>query len=90
MINKKFVDKSPLMGVLAFFCMVHPATGQGFFEGSCIYRVTGVVRSNAIVSVGGYPCKGITIETSKVSRQYYYSTALKTNPDDDQYDKWRS
>jgi hypothetical protein len=49
-------------------------------------RVTGIVRSNAIVSLGGYPCKGITIETSKVSRQYYYSTTLKTNPDDDQYD----
>jgi hypothetical protein len=48
-------------------------------------RVTGIVRSNAIVSVGGYPCKGITIETSKVSRQYYYSTTLRTNPDDDQY-----
>jgi hypothetical protein len=49
-------------------------------------RVTGIVRSNAIVTVGGYPCKGITIETSKVSRQYYYSTTLRTNPDDDQYD----
>jgi hypothetical protein len=167
MINKKNVDKSPLIGVLVFFCMVHPAVGQGgastvgqgFFEGSCVYwvsvqskvadlsepdihkvltvgnemtvmikdgnyklstayadtyiikadrkeyikfrkidtvfflnfdadtdRVTGIVRSNAIVPVGGYPCKGITIETSKVSRQYYYSTTLRTNPDDDQYD----
>jgi hypothetical protein len=167
MINKKFVDKSPLMGVLAFFFMVHPAAGQGagpavekeFFEGSCVYRVwvqskledlsdrdihkvltvgdemtvtmkggnykfstafadtyiikadrkeyikfrkidtvfllnfdadtdrvTGIVRSNTIVPVGGYPCKGVTIETSKVSRQYYYSTTLRTNPDDDQYD----
>jgi hypothetical protein len=49
-------------------------------------RVTGIVRNNSIVSVGGYPCKGITIETGKVSRQYYYSTTLRTNPDDDQYD----
>lgn len=49
-------------------------------------RVTGVVRNNSIVSVSGYPCKGITIETSKVSRQYYYSTTLRTNPDDDDYD----
>jgi hypothetical protein len=49
-------------------------------------RVTGIVRSNSIVTIGGYPCKGITIETSKVSRQYYYSTTLRTNPEDDNYD----
>jgi hypothetical protein len=49
-------------------------------------RVTGIVRNNAVVTVGGYPCKGITIETSKVSRQYYYSTTLRTNPEDDNYD----
>ena len=49
-------------------------------------RVTGIVRNNAVVTVGGYPCKGITIETGKVSRQYYYSTTLRTNPADDNYD----
>jgi len=49
-------------------------------------RVTAIVRNNAVVTVGGYPCKGITIETSKVSRQYYYSTTLRTNPEDDNYD----
>ncbi len=49
-------------------------------------RVTGVVRNNAVLAVGGYPCKGVTIETSKVSRQYYYSTTLRTNPEDDNYD----
>lgn len=49
-------------------------------------RVTGIVRSNAVAMVGGYPCKGITIETSKVSRQYYYSTTIRTNPEDDNYD----
>src|SRR5579863_591867 len=25
-------------------------------------RVTGIVRNNAVVAVGGYPCKGVTIE----------------------------
>ena len=49
-------------------------------------RVTGIVRNNTVVEVGGYPCKGVTIETSKVSRQYYYSTTLRTNPEDDNYD----
>ena len=46
-------------------------------------KVTGILRNNAVVKVGGYPCKGITIETSKVSRQYLYSTTIRTNPDDD-------
>jgi hypothetical protein len=48
-------------------------------------RVTGIVRNNAVVEVGGYSCKGITIETNKVSRQYYYSTTLRTNPEDDRH-----
>ncbi len=46
-------------------------------------RVTGIVKDNTVVKVGGYPCRAITIETGKVSRQYYYSTDLRTNPDDD-------
>jgi hypothetical protein len=46
-------------------------------------RVTGIIKNNSIVSIGNYPCKQITIETNKVSRQYYYSTNLRTNPDDD-------
>ncbi len=29
-------------------------------------RVTGIVRNNTVVEVGGYPCKGVTIETGKV------------------------
>src|SRR5579863_2270362 len=45
-------------------------------------RVTGIVRNNAVVVMGGYPCKRITIETSKVSREYYYSTTMHTNPED--------
>jgi hypothetical protein len=49
-------------------------------------RVTGVVRSNSIFTIGGYACKGITIETSKVAREYRYSTAIRTNPEDDRYD----
>jgi hypothetical protein len=49
-------------------------------------RVTGIIRNNAVVDVGGFSCKGITIETSKVSRQYYYSTTLRTNPEDDKHD----
>ena len=49
-------------------------------------RVTGIVRNNAVVEVGGFPCKGVTIETSKVSRQYYYSTTMRTNPEDDKHD----
>ena len=48
-------------------------------------RVTGIVRNDAVVDVDGYSCKGITIETNKVSRQYYYSTAMRTNPDDDRH-----
>jgi hypothetical protein len=168
MINKNYVDKLPLWGVVpVFLVLAQSASGQGagqrearqFFEGSCVYRVsvqskvedlndrdihkvltvgnlltvtmkggnyklsteyadtyiikadrkeyikfrkidtvfylnfdadtdrvTGIVRNNSIVSVAGYPCKGITIETSKVSRQYYYSTTLRTNPEDDNYD----
>jgi hypothetical protein len=49
-------------------------------------RVTGIVRNNAVVEMGGFSCKGVTIETSKVSRQYYYSTKVRTNPDDDKHD----
>jgi hypothetical protein len=49
-------------------------------------RVTGVIKNNSIVPVAGLSCRGITIETSKVSRQYLYSTSLRTNPEDDQYD----
>ncbi len=49
-------------------------------------RVTGIVRSSSTVSMGGYPCKGITIETGKVARQYYYSTTMRTNPEDDRCD----
>lgn len=48
-------------------------------------RVTGIIRSNTVVPIGGYPCKSITIETNKVSRQYYYSTNMRTNPEDDRY-----
>jgi hypothetical protein len=50
-------------------------------------HVTGIIKDNAIVTLGNYPCKGITIETSKVSRQYLYSTTLHTNPEDDQHNK---
>jgi hypothetical protein len=46
-------------------------------------RVTGIVRNDSVVKVGNYPCKGIRIETSKVSRQYLYSTTIRTNPEDD-------
>lgn len=46
-------------------------------------RVTGIIRNNSVSMVGGVPCKEITIETSKVSRQYYYSTTMRTDPDDD-------
>jgi hypothetical protein len=49
-------------------------------------RVTGIIRNNAVVEMGGFSCKGITIETSKVSRQYYYSTTVRTNPEDDKHD----
>jgi hypothetical protein len=49
-------------------------------------RVTGIVRNNTVVEVGGFSCKGVTIETSKVSRQYYYSTKVRTNPEDDKHD----
>jgi hypothetical protein len=49
-------------------------------------RVTGILRDNSIVMIGGYACKGITIETSKVARQYFYSTTLRTNPEDDKFD----
>lgn len=48
-------------------------------------HVTGVIKNNAIVELGKYPCKQITIETGKVSRQYYYSTDLHTNPEDDRH-----
>lgn len=48
-------------------------------------HVTGIVKNNSIVNIGPYPCKGITIETSKVSRQYYYSTSLHSNPEDDRH-----
>lgn len=48
-------------------------------------HVTAVIRDNAIVKVGDYPCRGITIETSKVSRQYLYSTTLRTDPEDDKH-----
>src|ERR1700722_16471055 len=48
-------------------------------------HVTGIVKNNAIVQLGNYPCKGITIETDKVSRQYLYSTTLRTNPEDDKH-----
>jgi hypothetical protein len=48
-------------------------------------HVTGIVKSNATVNVGNYPCKGITIETDKVSRQYLYSTTLRTDPEDDKH-----
>ena len=47
--------------------------------------VTGIIKSNAIVSIGGHPCKGLTIETSKLSRQYLYSTRLYTDPEDDRH-----
>ena len=171
MINKKFVDKTPLwwVGVMALLSIAPPAMAQDaggagkrvqeYFQGTCVYRVTvqskvedlsdrdiqkvltvgdeltvtmkdgnykmttmfadtyilkndrkeyikfrkidtlfyldfdsdtdrvtGVVRRPSIVSIGGYPCKGITIETSKVARQYYYSTTVRTNPEDDKYD----
>ncbi|HXD79841.1 MAG TPA: hypothetical protein VN616_18625, partial [Puia sp.] len=46
-------------------------------------RVTGIVRSKSVVMLDGQPCRGLTIETSKVSRQYLYSTALRTDPEDD-------
>ncbi len=49
-------------------------------------RVTGIIRNNAVIEMGGFSCKGITIETSKVSRQYYYSTTVRTNPEDDKHD----
>jgi hypothetical protein len=48
-------------------------------------HVTGIIKNNSIVNIGNYPCKGITIETSKVSRQYYYSTTLRSNPEDDRH-----
>ena len=47
--------------------------------------VTGIIKNNAVVSIGGHPCKGITIETSKLARQYFYSTQLYTNPEDDRH-----
>ena len=48
-------------------------------------RVTGIVRDNTVGSVAGYACKGVTIETSKVARQYKYSTTVRTNPEDDKH-----
>jgi periplasmic protein TonB len=48
-------------------------------------HVSGIIKNNTVVMVGNYPCKSITIETGKVSRQYYYSTELHTNPEDDQH-----
>lgn len=50
-------------------------------------RVTGIIKNNSAPIVAGYPCKGITIETNKVSRQYYYSTTVRTNPEDDRYNQ---
>ena len=47
--------------------------------------VTGIIKNNAVISIGGHPCKGITIETSKLARQYFYSTQLYTNPEDDRH-----
>jgi hypothetical protein len=47
--------------------------------------VTGIIRNNAVVSIGGHPCKGITIETSKLARQYFYSTQWYTDPEDDRH-----
>jgi hypothetical protein len=48
-------------------------------------HVSGVIKDNTVVTVGKYPCKAITIETGKVTRQYYYSTDLHTNPEDDRH-----
>jgi hypothetical protein len=47
--------------------------------------VTGIIKNNAIVNIGGRPCKGITIETSKLARQYFYSTQLYSDPEDDRH-----
>src|SRR5580658_10022764 len=47
--------------------------------------VTGIIKNNAVVSIGGHPCKGITIETSKLARQYFYSTQWYTDPEDDRH-----
>ncbi len=47
--------------------------------------VTGIIHDNAIVSIGGHPCKGLTIETSKLARQYLYSTQLYSDPEDDRH-----
>ena len=47
--------------------------------------VTGIIRNNAVVSIGGHPCKGITIETSKLARQYFYSTQWYTDPENDRH-----
>ena len=47
--------------------------------------VTGIIKNNAVVNIGGHPCKGITIETSKLARQYFYSTQWYTDPEDDRH-----
>jgi hypothetical protein len=47
--------------------------------------VTGIIKNNAVVSIGGHPCKGVTIETSKLARQYFYSTQWYTDPEDDRH-----
>jgi hypothetical protein len=51
--------------------------------GSDTSHVTAIQKNNAAIDFGGHPCKSITIETGKVSRQYYYSTEWRTDPEDD-------
>lgn len=47
-------------------------------------QVTGIVKKDSIYKICNYPCKTITIKTSNITRQYYYTDSLRVNPE---YDK---